>query len=164
MWHILVLAHSVLHSVLATPILLHYGMENFRYYNTKTCCMCPKCFLKIAGKSNNCQFYLADFLNLEQVNSWKSLWKFWNGPLCRNKSGPFLLLDVATYWKSNNSEACVKKLYQILANNIENGGEGDWSQNLCEVLWVLFSLGICSNYSVTNYVKIPHWIFKNCKY
>ena len=24
----------------------------------------------------------------DQVNSWKNLWKFWNGPLCRNKSGP----------------------------------------------------------------------------
>ena len=23
---------------------------------------------------------------------------------------------------------------QILANNIDNGGKGDWSQNLCEVL------------------------------
>ena len=24
----------------------------------------------------------------DQVNSWKNLWKFWNGPLCKNKSGP----------------------------------------------------------------------------
>ena len=25
----------------------------------------------------------------DQVNSWKNLWKFWNGPRCRNKSSPF---------------------------------------------------------------------------
>ena len=24
---------------------------------------------------------------LDQINSWKNLWKFWNGPICRNKSG-----------------------------------------------------------------------------
>ena len=24
----------------------------------------------------------------DQVNSWKKLWKSWNGPLCRNKSDP----------------------------------------------------------------------------
>ena len=28
----------------------------------------------------------------DQVNSWKTLWKFWNCPLCRNKSGPFQYL------------------------------------------------------------------------
>ena len=41
-----------------------------------------------------------------QVNSWKKLQKFWNGTLCRNKSGPFPLLDVAAYWKSSNNEVC----------------------------------------------------------
>ena len=24
----------------------------------------------------------------DQVNSWKNLWKFWNGPLCRNNHAP----------------------------------------------------------------------------
>ena len=57
----------------------------------------------------------------DQVNSWKNLWKFWNGPLFRNKSGPFPLLNVAAYWKSSNTEACPKNLSQILANNIDNG-------------------------------------------
>ena len=28
---------------------------------------------------------------------WKNLWKLWNVPLCRNKSGPFSLLNVAAY-------------------------------------------------------------------
>ena len=59
-----------------------------------------------------------------QVNSWKNLWKFWNGPLCRNKSGPFPLPNVAAYWKSINTEDCAKTLSQILANNIDNGGQG----------------------------------------
>ena len=43
----------------------------------------------------------------DQVNSWKNLWQLCNGPLCRNKSGPFLL-NVATYWKSSNTEPCAK--------------------------------------------------------
>ena len=50
--------------------------------------------------------------------------KFWNGSLCRNKPGPFPLLNVAAYWQSSNTEACAKKLSQILANNIDNGGKG----------------------------------------
>ena len=45
-----------------------------------------------------------------QVNSWKNLWKFRNGPLCRNKSGPFSLLNVAGYWKSIVGPIFVKKL------------------------------------------------------
>ena len=53
-----------------------------------------------------------------QVNSWKIFWKFWNGPLCRNKSAPSPLLNVAAYWQSTNTEACTKKLSQILANNV----------------------------------------------
>ena len=70
----------------------------------------------------------------DQVNSWKNLWKLWNGPFCRNKSGPSSLLNVTGYWKNSNTKAWFKKLSQILANNIYHGGEGDWSQNLCEVL------------------------------
>ena len=60
----------------------------------------------------------------DQHNSWKNLWKFWNAPLCRNKSGPSPLLNVAVYRQSSNTEACAKKLSQILANNIDNGGRG----------------------------------------
>ena len=58
----------------------------------------------------------------DQVNSRKNLSKFWNDPLCRNKSGPFPQLNVAAYWKRSKSEACPKRLSQILANNIVNGG------------------------------------------
>ena len=61
---------------------------------------------------------------LDQVNSWKNLWKFWNCPLRRNKSDPSILLNVAVYWKSSNTEASAKKLSQILANNIDNGVRG----------------------------------------
>ena len=59
----------------------------------------------------------------DQVNTWKNLWKFWNGPLCRNKSGPFPLLNFAAYCKSNDTKACVKNLSHILASNIDNGGK-----------------------------------------
>ena len=61
----------------------------------------------------------------DQVNSWKNLWKFWNGPLSRNKSGPSPpLLNVAEYWQSSDTGTCVKKLSQIRANKIDNGGRG----------------------------------------
>ena len=58
----------------------------------------------------------------DQVTSWKTFWKFWNGPLCRNKSLPLLLLNFAALWQSSNTVACAKKLSQILASNIGNGG------------------------------------------
>ena len=60
----------------------------------------------------------------DQLNFWKNFWKFWNGPLCRNKSDPSLLLNVAVYWQSSNTEACAKKLSQILVNNINNDERG----------------------------------------
>ena len=60
----------------------------------------------------------------DQVNSWKNLWKFLDVPFCRNKSDPFLLLNVAGYWKNSNTKACAKTLSQIFANNIDCGGRG----------------------------------------
>ena len=69
-----------------------------------------------------------------QVNSWRNFLKFWNDPFCRNKSGLSALLNVAAYWQGSNTKTCAKKPSQILANNMDNGGEGDWCQNLCEVL------------------------------
>ena len=62
---------------------------------------------------------------LDQVIYWENLCKFWNSPLCRNKSGPFPLINIAGYWKSSNTKACAKKLSQILSNNIDHGGEED---------------------------------------
>ena len=38
-----------------------------------------------------------------------------------NQPAPY---NVAVYWQSNNTKACPKKLSQILANNIDNGGRG----------------------------------------
>ena len=94
----------------------------------------------------------------------ENLWKFWNGPLWRNKSGPFSPLNVAGYWKSSNTKACAKKLSLILANNIDHGGKGvgfriyvryclkNWMKNKkgLEKTWHFFSLsplfwmyGIC---------------------
>ena len=61
---------------------------------------------------------------LDQLNSRKNFWKFWNGPFCRNKSGPYPLLNIAVYWQSSNTQPCAKKLSQILVKNIDNGGRG----------------------------------------
>ena len=41
------------------------------------------------------------------------------GQLCSNKSDPSPLFNVASYWKSRNTEACAKKLSQILVSNID---------------------------------------------
>ena len=71
----------------------------------------------------------------DQVNSWKNLRKFWNGPLYRYKPGPFPQLSVAAYWQSSNTEACAKKLSQILANNIENRGRGLVSEFIWGIVW-----------------------------
>ena len=59
----------------------------------------------------------------------KNFSKFWNGLSCRNKSCPFLLLNIVVHWQSSNTKACAKKLSQVLANNIKIGG-GHWSQNV----------------------------------
>ena len=94
-----------------------------------------KCFIKIAGRSNNYRFDLPKFLKFcdnishkllrpYSVNSWKNLWKFWSDPFCRNNLDPIPLLNVVAYWKSSNSEACTKTLFQILANNIDTVGRG----------------------------------------
>ena len=71
----------------------------------------------------------------DQDNSWKEIWKFWNGSFCRNKSGPSPLLNVAVYWKSSNTKACAKKLSHILANNIENWGRGLVSEFMWGIVW-----------------------------
>ena len=60
----------------------------------------------------------------DQVNSWKISWNSGIVHFCRNKLGPSPLLNVAQYWKSSNTEACAKKLSQILANNIDIGVGG----------------------------------------
>ena len=70
------------------------------------------------------------FLKISEIN----LRKLWNGPLCRNKSGPFPLLNIAAYLQNSYVEAFVKKLSQILTNSIDNGGKRDWSQNLSDLL------------------------------
>ena len=93
----------------------------------------PNVFKKLPENQINTDFiYLtsSNFVTISHINywdqviSWKKFLKFWNGPLCRNKSCPFPLLNVAAYWQSSNSEACAKKLSQVLPNNIDNRGRG----------------------------------------
>ena len=33
----------------------------------------------------------------DKGNSWKNFWKFWNGPLFRNKSDLYFSLNIAAY-------------------------------------------------------------------
>ena len=90
----------------------------------------PNVLGKIAGKQNFIQLTSSNFVTisyisyLDQVNSYKNFWTFWNGPLCRNKLDPCSPLNVAAYWQNSQTKACAKKLSQIFANNIDNGGRG----------------------------------------
>ena len=81
----------------------------------------------------------------------ENLWKFWNGPLWRNKSGPFPPLSVAGYWKSSNTKAFAKKLSRILANNIDHGGKG-------------IDLRIYVRYCLKNWIKNKKGLEKTCHF
>ena len=144
MWHILVFALSVLHRMLIGHTHSSQFMEwqNLGITTLRHATCAPNVFWKFPENQITTNFiYLTSshFMTIShinywnQVNPWKNLWKFWNGPLCRNKSSPFPLLNVAAYWKSSNSEACAKKLSQILANNIDTGGR-EIGLRICEVL------------------------------
>ena len=87
--------------------------------------------LKHATCAPNVYFVTISHRNYwHQINSWKNLWKFWNGPLCRNKSCPFPLLNIAGYWKSRNYQETVSDT----CKQHWQWGQRNWSQNLCEVL------------------------------
>ena len=90
----------------------------------------------------------------DQVNSWKKIWKFWNGPLCRRKSGLFSLRNVVTYWKSSNSEACSKKRSQLIASKIDNGGGGLVSKFTWSIAEKIMILRICGLVKERFFVKI----------
>ena len=135
MWHILVFTHSMLHRMLTGHTYSSQFMkwQNLGITTLKPATCAPNVCLKLPENQITTNFiYLtsSNFVtisrinSLDQVNSWKNLWKFWNGPLCRNKSDTFPLINVAVYWQSSDTEACAKKLSQILANNINNGGTG----------------------------------------
>ena len=106
--------------------------------------MCPKCFLKIAGKSNNYRFYLPNFLKFCDNISHKLLrpTKSIPGKMYGNSGmvnfaeinqapPPYSMLQdigrVATLKLVPRD--CLRYLQTTLIM-----GEGDWSQNLCEVL------------------------------
>ena len=133
MSHILVFTYSMLHRMLIGHTHSSRFMEwkNLGIITLKQATCAPNVFQKLRENWITTNFiYLTSstFVTIshinywDQVNSWKNLWKFWNGLLCRNKSGLLLLLNVSAYWKSSNYEACAKKLSQILGNNIDNVG------------------------------------------
>ena len=49
-------------------------------------------------------------------------------------SGPFPLFNVATYWKCRNTKPRARKLSQLLANKIDNGGEGGRQELVSEFM------------------------------
>ena len=135
MWRILVFTYSVLHRMLIKPAHSSQFMkwQNLGIATLKHAICAPNVFLKLPENQTTTNFIYLTSSNFEaishinywdQVNSWKNLWKFWNGPLCRNKSDTFPLLNFAVYWQSSDTETCAKRLSQILANIIDNGGRG----------------------------------------
>ena len=68
-----------------------------------------------------------------QVNSWKYFWKFWNGPLCRNKSAPSPYSTLQHIGRVATTKLVPKNVPDTCKQHW-SWGERDWSQNLCEVL------------------------------
>ena len=138
--------HSVLHKItLIGPAQSSQFMEwhNLGIGTLKHAVCAPNVFQKLPENQITINFIYVispNFVTIlhinywYQVNSWRNFLKFWNDPFCRNKSGLSALLNVAAYWQGSNTKTCAKKPSQILANNMDNGGEGDWCENLCEVL------------------------------
>ena len=65
--------------------------------------------------------YLTQIIETNSIPG-KTSWNSGIDPLCRNKSPP--LLHVAVYWQGKNTEACAKKLPQILETTLIIG-EGE---------------------------------------
>ena len=108
--------------------------------------MCPKYFLKTAGKPNNYLFYLPDFLRFCDNISHKLLRpsqvlenfrKFWHGPLCRIKSGPSPPNQSCSMLKEWQHRSSCQQIVSDTCKQHWQWGKGDWSQNLCEVLHYL---------------------------
>ena len=70
-----------------------------------------------------------------QLNSWKKFWKFWNGPLCRNKSGPSFYSMLQYIGRVATPKLVPANCLRYLQTTLIMG-DGDWSQNFCEVLQV----------------------------
>ena len=112
-----------------------------------------KVFKRLPGTINFIYLTSTNFVTIshinywDQVNSGKNLQKFWNYLLCRNKSAPLPLLNVAAYLKNSNTDACTKKLSWYL-------GDVDSFQNLYEILWNNLNM----QYSMVMFnFSVIHW-------
>ena len=69
---------------------------------------------------------MVNFTKINQVSSPTNTPRGFHVETTWKRRGVFVLLpllNVAGYWKSSNTEACVKTS-QIIANSIDNGGGG----------------------------------------
>ena len=73
-------------------------------------------------------------------------------PRCRNKLVPHPLLNAAVNSQSSNAKACPKKLSQILADNIDNGGRG---------IGLRIHVRYCRYSGINQPLSIIHEIFKS---
>ena len=132
-WHILVLANSVLYRMLighahSSPFM---EWQNLGITTLKHAARAPNAFWNLLEDQKAASFITISHTNYwDQVNSWKSLWKFWTSPLY-----------VPGYWESISTESCAKTLSQILGNNIGNRGRRLGS----EFMW-----GIVDNWPKTS--------------
>ena len=105
----------------------------------------PNAFQKLPRNQITTNFIYptsSNFVTISQINYWeqKNSWKFWNGPLCINKSGPcpYSMLQhierVAT-----PKFTPINSLRYFLTILII--GDGGWSQNSCEIFYRSICIG-----------------------
>ena len=105
--------------------------------------MCPKCFLKIAGKSNHYRFYLPNFFKFCDNISHKLLRLKSIPEKIYENSGMVHLTEISqapfpySIMQHIGRVATPNLVPRHCLRNLQTTlimGEGDWSQNLCEVL------------------------------
>ena len=111
-------------------------MAKFKYYNSKACYMCPKCFLKIAEKSNNYQLYLPDFLNV--AGYWQS------SDTCARKLSQILANNI------DNGKYLQTTLIIV-------GGERGGGGLVSEFMWGIVDITMSSISTSSNRIRFFRW-------
>ena len=117
--------------------------QNLGFTTRKHAICAPNIFKKLPENQTNTNFIDLKFSNFltishidywDQVNSWKSLWKFWNRTFFKRNSGPFphsILQDIG---RVATPKLVQRNCLRYLQTTLIIAGERGSSQNLRKVL------------------------------